>query len=131
MNHWANIATALQNGCEQCVDATAETAVVNIQRKIEANGQVDSGEMRDTIYRTSQRSSTYHADEHSLPEIPKPDSSTEANVAAAAEYSIYQDKGTVYIPARPFFDQGLDNTRGDFEKNMQYYVVRALEEAAK
>lgn len=130
-NHWEQLADALQKGCEQCVDITAEQAVSHIREKIEANGQVASGEMRDSVYKISQRGSTYQSSEHALDELPTPDSATEADVAVAAKHGIFQDKGTVYLAPRPFFDQGLDNTRGEFDKNLEYYVVGALEDAAK
>jgi len=130
-NHWEDLANALQSGCEQCVDVTAEQAVSRIREKIEANGQVDTGEMRDSIYSNSQRGSTYQSFDHSLPEVSVPDNSTEANVAAAASHSIFQNNGTVYLPPRPFFEPGFDATRVDFDKNIEYYAVKALEDAAK
>lgn len=130
-NRWEDLANALQSGCEQAVDATADAVVSRIQEQIEANGQVRTGEMRDGIYKISQRGSSYKNSEHALTEIPVPSSSTEADVAAAAAHSIFQNMGTVYIPPRPFFEPGMQNAASDFDKNIEQYIVKALEDAAK
>src|SRR2546429_1513436 len=112
-NHWSEIAAALDPACERAVVNTAQKAQNNIQDVIRANGQVRTGKMHDWIYNISAEGSTYPStsDPLLLPEVQKPKSRTEAVVAAGASYSVFQDKGTVYISPRPFFNPGLDRTR--------------------
>jgi hypothetical protein len=130
-NNWAFLANALQIGAEKTVDNTAAAAEVNIQRQIEANGQVVTGEMRDGIYHKSQRGSTYQSSEHSLDEIPAPSDPLEVDVAAAVSYSVFNELGTKFRAGKPFFIPGMENTRKDFDANLEYYVVQALEDAAR
>jgi hypothetical protein len=130
-NHWEALALALQEGAERAVDNTAEIAVGNVQQQIEANDQVRSGEMRDSAYAKSQRFSTYKSSEHALDEIPAPNDALEADVAMAAAHSIFPEMGTVYQSPKPYFTPGMEKTRHDFDAQIEYYVVQALEDAAR
>lgn len=130
-NHWDAMALALQEGGERAVDNTAEHAVSNIQQHIEANGQVRTGEMRDSPYAKSQRFSTYQSDKHALPEIQAPANSLEADVAMGASYSVFNELGTRFRAGKPFFVPGMEKTRADFDAQIEYYIVQALEDAAR
>jgi HK97 gp10 family phage protein len=130
-NNWSALALALQEGAMRAVDNTAEIAVGNIQQQIEANNQVVTGEMRDSAYAKSQRFSTYQSSEHALDEIPAPADALEADVAMAANYSIFPEFGTRFQSAKPFFTPGMEKTKTDFDAQIEYYVLQALEDAAK
>jgi bacteriophage HK97-gp10 putative tail-component len=129
-SNWAGIANAIIPASEEAVDATAKAAVANIRGQIEANGQVRSGEMRDSVHSISQRGSTYQSSEHALPEMPAPDSSTEADVAVAASYAVFPNYGTVFQSGHAFFEPGMDATRADFDHALEG-VAKKLEEAGR
>jgi len=64
-------------------------------------------------------------DSYLLPEV-KPGDDMTAVVGAAADYSVFINYGTRYMPAQPFFDQGVETTRGEFEPIMAAYLKEGL-----
>jgi len=114
-NHFPQIAKQLDKALSQVVKTTAFKAQANIQSQIQANGQVDTGFMLNSVYTVTSDGSTYSGGEHALPEVEAPPDDKTAYVAVGASYAIFQDMGTRFIPARPFFEPGIDATRSDFE----------------
>jgi hypothetical protein len=96
-NNFAKLAAALPGICEQVVTKTATDAQGNIQAQIVANGQVDTGFMLNSVH------------------VEDGENSTTKYVKVGAEYGPPQNYGTRYIPARPFFEPGIEKTRPGFE----------------
>lgn len=124
-NKWARVAAVLPDVLGQIVSDTAIAAVANIQGEINSNGQVVTGAMRGNIYYTTFERSTYgqgpaptSPGSYLLPEHARPSDKTTAYISAAANYSIYQDMGTRYMAARPFFEPGIERTRPYFEQQL-------------
>jgi hypothetical protein len=117
-NHWLAIAEALDKECQEIAVDTAAEAKKNIKQRITANGQVQTGFMRDGIYTVSRKGSDYTGGKDALPPIAKPTSKYAARYAAAARYSIHQNNGTRYIPPRPFFGPGTERTRPYLDARM-------------
>ena len=114
-NHWGQIANALPKVLSQVVRKTAFDGKANIQKRIQTNGQIDTGFMFGSVYVVTSEESTYRGGEKALPEIGKPEDDQTAYVAVAAEYAAPQNYGTRYLPPRPFFEPGMDDTRPGFE----------------
>lgn len=129
-NHWSRIADALPKACGAVVRKTAADGVANIQAKIRSNDQIDTGYMLNSVYMVTNEQSTYKGGPKSLPEVGKPSSETEAYVAVAARYAIYQNYGTKHQPGRPFFEPGIQATVASFEKALQL-IEQQLGGAAK
>lgn len=129
-NNWQAIANALTPACKDAVVNVAQKTQNNIQDVIKDNGQIDTGRMYNGIYNVSAEGSNYPGGDQMLPEVPKPSSELEAVVAAGAEYSVFQNFGTVFQAGRPFFEPGFDRSRADFDKAMEG-VAKKLEDAAK
>lgn len=129
-NNWQAIADALIPACRDAVVNVAQKAQNNIQDVIKDNGQIDTGRMYLGIYNVSAEGSNRPHQDKMLPEVQKPSSDLEAIVVAGAEYSVFQNNGTVHLPPRPFFEPGFDRTRADFDAAMQT-VAKKLEEAGK
>jgi len=88
--------------------------------------------MADNVYVSGPLSSTYGAgpapptdDVYLLPEV-KPTDDMTAVVGAAANYSEWVNGGTRYMAAQPFFDQGVETTRGEFETIMTAHLQEGL-----
>jgi hypothetical protein len=128
-NHWKAIADALTPACVQVVKKTAIDLQANIQGRIRANGQVDTGFMVNSVYSVTSDNSTYQGGVDALPPVAAPSSPTEAYVAVAAKYGVYQNNGTRYLPARPFFEPGVEATRPGFEAAIAAIEAK-LQEAA-
>jgi len=131
-NNWQAIADALIPACRDAVVNTAQKAQNNIQDVIKTNGQIKTGRMYTSVYNVSVEGSNYPStsDPLLLPEVPKPESELEATVAAGASYSVFQDKGTVHMAGKPFWDQGMERARSDLDKAMEG-VAKKLEDVAK
>ena len=124
-NKWSRVADALPDVLGQIVSDTAIAAVANIAGVINNNGQVVTGAMRGNIYYTTSERSTYGQGQaptspgsYLLPEHARPSDKTTAYISAAANYSIYQDMGTRFMAARPFFEPGIERTRPYFEQQL-------------
>lgn len=114
-NHFPQIADQLDKALSKVVKATAFKAQANIQSQIQANGQIDTGFMMNSVYAVTSDGSTYSGGEHALPEVEAPPDNKTAYVAVGALYGIYQNYGTRYLPPRPFFEPGIEATQPDFE----------------
>ena len=96
-NRFPQISEELQSVLSQVVSKTAFDCQGNIQGFIRANGQVDTGFMLNSV----------HVE----------DGASDLNkfVVVGASYGIYQNYGTRYMPGRPFFEPGVEQTRPGFE----------------
>lgn len=114
-NYFAQIAESIKPAVRAVVKKTAFDAKANIQGQIRANGQIDTGFMINGVYTVTSEGSTYGGGDKALPEVAGPSDESSAFVASAAEYSVYQNYGTSRIPARPFWEPGIEKTRPGFE----------------
>src|SRR6266700_3996449 len=120
VNRFPELAAALKPSLQKGVQASGEQMVSNI----EGPAPRRSGFMAENVYVSGPLSSTYGSgsiappgDSYQLPEVMPGDDMT-AVVGAAANYSAYVNYGTRYMAAQPFFDQGVEATRGEFETTM-------------
>lgn len=102
-NHFDAIADALVNESKKAEQKIAENAVEHIKEHIIANGQVRTGAMLDSVEATQSEDGTMQ-------------------VTVGADYAAYQNYGTRYLPPRPFFEPGLDDTQPDIDAVMQGIV---------
>ncbi len=102
-NHFPAIAARIKPAVQQIVDETADECVSNIKGFILSNGQVDTGNM--------------------LNGIAKEDGEDEQTkyITSAMDYWIFQNYGTRSIPARPFVEPGIEQTRPDFEAKLSAF----------
>lgn len=129
-NHWQNIADAMPDACAAVVKKTAADGQANVQAKIRSNGQIDTGFLLNSVYHVTSDQSTYQGGADALPEVSRPSSPTEAYVAVAAKYAVYQNYGTRFQPGRPFFEPGMQATQDSFEQALSL-IEQKLEQAAK
>src|SRR6266581_8232182 len=99
-NHFGIIADALSIVLGEIVSETATDCRDNIKVFIRSNGQVKTGFMLDSV----------HVEDG-------PNAQTKV-VIAGAPYSVYQNYGTRFIPARPFWEPGIEQTRPGFETRL-------------
>jgi hypothetical protein len=101
-NKFPQIAALITPACSHIVGATADAAVINIKGFIEANGQVDTGFMLNSVH-------TEKVDE------------TTTNVVCDAPYAGFQNYGTRYLPPRPFWEPGLELTQSNLEAEISHF----------
>jgi hypothetical protein len=124
-NHFPEIIDAFDQAQALVVKKTAFDCQAHIQSQIRANGQIDTGFMVNGIYVVTADTSTYgqagspSGDASLLPEVARPPDNKTAYIGAGANYSIYQNNGTRSLPARPFFEPGVEATRPSFEAAMR------------
>ncbi|SRR6266705_7127023 len=115
-NHFAEIADRIKPFCQRAVKETAN----QVQGWAKSEAPYKTGFLRDHIYVSTWDGSDYGQGgpgapgSYLLPEV-KPDSDTSAIVGAAANYSIYLEFGTRYMPAQPYFYQAVELARPFFE----------------
>ncbi len=109
-DRFPEVKDALKKGLEDEIEALAKEVAASIQSAIQSDDLVKTGNLMESVYYKTAKTSTYpgEAGNDLLPEMPAPESSTEADIGPAASYAIYQDMGTIHIPARPFMQPGLD-----------------------
>jgi hypothetical protein len=96
-NHFAALAAALPEICEQVVTKTALDVKSNVQAQIVANGQVDTGNMLNSV------------------EVEDGEDAQTKYIKVGAEYAPAQNYGTRFMAGRPFWEPGWNKTRPDFE----------------
>src|SRR6266496_3435599 len=128
VNRFPELAAKLKPSLQKGIQATGEQMVSNI----EGPAPRESGFMAENVYVSGPLSSTYGSgsiappgDSYQLPEV-KPADDMSAVVGAAASYSEYVNYGTRYMAAQPFFDQGVEATRGTFLAIMQAALSEGL-----
>ena len=134
-NRWAELAGKLKPAVQKGVKEAAYAMKDNIQGGApvgKGEGTYHGGFMRDNVYVSAPGESTYGQgmepptdDVYLLPEI-KPENDLEAVVGAAANYSEWVNGGTRHMAAQPFFDQGVETTRGEFETIMTAHLQEGL-----
>jgi HK97 gp10 family phage protein len=119
-NRFPELAAALKPALQKGVQATGEQMVSNI----EGLAPRQTGFMAENVYVSGPLSSTYGSgsieppdDSYQLPEV-KPGDDMTAIVGAAANYSVYVNYGTRFMAAQPFFEPGVEATRGEFDAIM-------------
>ena len=96
-NHFAEIAAELGPILEDIVSETAEVCVKNIQAHILANGQVDTGDMLNSVH-TAPGADGYTRE-----------------IQIDMYYWVYQNYGTRFMAARPFLEPGVQDTEPVFQ----------------
>ena len=96
-NHFGAIADAFPVACAGIVDETATECVSNIKGFILSNGQVDTGNMLAGITKEAGGNTQTK------------------NIMSGMYYWKFQNYGTRYLPARPFVEPGVAQTRSGFE----------------
>lgn len=123
-NHFGEAAKAFHTAISQVVRKTAFDGLANSQVVIRSNGQIKTGFMINSGYVVTHDESTYGnvqqpgEKQQLLPEIDKAENDLTAYWAFGALYSIFQEMGTRFLPARPFVAPGAEVTREPFEKSM-------------
>ena len=112
-NHFPQIAAALKPACQKAVTNTT----LSLKDGVQANAPVLTGFMRDSTYAvTPDGTSTYGQatpptdDVYLLPEV-KPDNDMTGIVGVAANYGIYQEMGTRFMAAQPYFYPAVEAAR--------------------
>jgi len=128
-NNWFKIADALVPASAEVVKDEVFFCADAIKAQIEANGQVVTGFMRDSVYAATVNESSYGQGvappkgAYRLPEV-KPANDQQGVVGVAANYGVYQDLGTRYMPAHPFFDAGLAQGAAHYDTAMATMEAR-------
>lgn len=97
-NHFDAIADALISSSQDVTQDIGKAAVQHIQEHIQSNGQVNTGTMLNSVTSDGQ------------------------TVSVGVDYAVYQNYGTKFLPARPFFEPGLEDTNADMDDAMQKIV---------
>lgn len=92
------------------LSAAVRKTAFDLQADAAANAPVDTGFLKNSIYVTTSTDSTYGSggtsgkgDSSLLPPVDAPSKSTVAYVAVGANYGIYLEMGTRFMPAQPYF----------------------------
>lgn len=96
-NKFPEIANKVPGVFAQIVSKGALDCQANIQGFIRSNGQIDTGFMLNSVH------------------VEPGASELEKFVVVGAFYGVYQNYGTRYLPARPFFEPGVEKTRPGYE----------------
>jgi len=96
-NAFLACAAMLPQACETLVKKTSFDLKGNVQAKIIENDQVDTGHMLNSV------------------DVRDGENPYSKYVVVGAEYGIYQNYGTRYLPPRPFWEPSIDRTRSSFE----------------
>ena len=111
-NHFDDLANAF----DEAISKVVRKAALDIQGHAAGNAPVDTGFLRNSIYTVTSDSSDYKGGEKALPEVEKPDDNQTAYVAVGAQYGIYVNYGTRFMPARAFWEPAIDAVRPGFEE---------------
>ena len=129
-NHFGSIAEALHGACAKVVKKTCFDGQANIQGYIRTNGQIDTGFMLNSVYVRLLDESTYNGGDKALEQVEAPPDDVTGYIAVAANYAIWQNYGTRFQKARPFFEPGIEQTRPGFVAAVAA-IQDALAEAAR
>lgn len=128
-NHFEQVLDAIVPACKDAVTKTAKAGKRNVQGHIQGNGQVRTGFMLNSVYVETPEGSDYTGGQHAFDSVGAPPDKTTAYFAVAADYSPYQNYGTRFIPPRPFWEPGVDDTAKDYEQALGE-AMRQIEAAA-
>jgi HK97 gp10 family phage protein len=116
-NHFPHVANALPLATSRAVRKVA----FDIQADAQSLAPVDTGFLKSSIYVVTSSSSTYgqaigaSGERYLLPEVEKPEDNQTAYVAVGANYGIYLEMGTRFMPAQPYFYQAVEWGRADLD----------------
>lgn len=120
-NYWERLALALGPSQQTVIHNTAKAW----QKAARAYAPVDTGFMQENIYVSDMQGSDYDSgsisppgDSYLLPEEKPPDDMS-AVVGCAANYSIYQEMGTRFMPPQPYFYPAGVEAQAVFEAEMK------------
>ena len=133
-NHWGRIAAALKPSAAEVVRDEVFFCADAIKAQIQANGQVVTGFMYDSVYAATTSESTYGQatpptdDVYLLPEQ-VPENDQQGVVGVAANYAIFVNDGHhtrsgSYVPAAPFFEPGMERGKAQFDIEMATMEAR-------
>ncbi len=117
-NHFPQLRDALRAASGRFV----KKAAFDIQAEAATRAPVATGFLKNSIYVVTSDSSTYGAQGTAaamLPEVPAPDTDTEAIIAIGAPYGIYVEYGTVRMAAQPYLVPAAEAVRPSFEAAMR------------
>lgn len=125
-NHFSPLADKFARAISQAVRKTAFV----IQSSAASSAPVDTGFLKNSIYVVTSDDSSYGSggssgkkDSYLLPEVAKAENKYTAYVAVGANYGIYQEFGTRFMPAQPYFYPAIDAAAAPFEQ-----VIAAIEQ---
>ncbi len=119
-NHFPQAAQAFHEAISQVIRKTA----FDIQGQANSTAPIDTGFLRNSIYVVTHDESTYGGatpskpDAYLLPEIEKAEDDTTAYIAVGANYGIYLELGTRFMPPKPYLAPAVETVRPQFEKAM-------------
>lgn len=98
---------------------------------------VKTGHLKSTVYVVpggGKGGSTYgqnvEGEGELLPEVEAPKSDQEAIVAVAADYGVYVEYGTRFMPAQPYLTPSAEAIRGPFTVSMSHLEEAMLKKVA-
>ena len=117
-NHIPAAIEAMERAAKQIVVKGA----LDVEAAAKQLAAVDTGFMRSAIYTVTADGSSYGqgaGGEHLEPELSEgTDDGQTAWVVAGADYSIYVEMGTRFMPAQPYFAPSVDRYAATFESVM-------------
>ena len=120
-NHFPQAAEAFHTAMSQAIRKTA----FDIQGHAASTAPIDTGFLRNSIYVVTHDESTYgqgaeptKPGSYLLPEIDKAENDTTAWIAVGANYGIYLEMGTRFMPPKPYLAPAVEAVRPKFEDAM-------------
>ena len=126
-NHFPEITRALDTALKALVVKGAHDVEAASKAQIRANHQIDTGNMVNGVYTsTASEGSTYpgSATTDLADPAPTPEDEYTAYVGYAANYSVYQNYGTRYQPARPFVEPAVDEVQAAIDEALSAIADR-------
>ena len=118
-DHFAEVAQAFHTAISQ----TVRKAAFDIQAAAASSAPVDTGFLRNSIYVVTHNESTYgqgaeptKAGSPLLPAEPAPDDDWTAYIGVGANYGIYLELGTRFMPPKPYLAPAVEQVRPSFEE---------------
>ena len=102
------------------VSQIVRKSAFDVQAQAAGAAPVDTGFLRNSIYTVTSTDSSYGGagtppkDAYLLPEVAKPEDAYTAHVAVGANYGIYLEMGTRFMPAQPYFYPAVDSVEPSF-----------------
>jgi HK97 gp10 family phage protein len=128
-NNWLKVADAMTPACREAVTNTAKAGEIHVAANIVMRNLIDTGNMLKSVYSSTPDGSSYQTVDRGLPEV-TPENETEAILGVSADYAIFPNYGTIHQSAKPFWEPGLDQMKGDFDTEMGI-VAQKLEDAGR
>ena len=123
-NHFGDVAKSLDDVIDDIIGKTCLDAESGYKATIQANGQVDTGNMLNSCFSVTSHGSTYSDGPDREP--PPFAGKHQGFAGIAASYSIFQNYGTSRIPARPFFEPVTERVMSAMERAIDA-AYRALD----